>query len=92
MIFIIIFLSAVQYDFIKCIYLDFYVIRSEDGKLSCGHSSFRGKRATMEDFYDIKNTNIDGQTVCMFGIFDGSFPLPLIEVVELLLFYMNAHY
>ncbi|KAJ4705870.1 Protein phosphatase 2C family protein [Melia azedarach] len=45
--------------------------KSEDGKLSCGYSSFRGKRATMEDFYDIKNSKIDGQAVCMFGIFDG---------------------
>lgn len=46
-------------------------IDSEDGKLSCGYSSFRGKRVTMEDFYDIKTSNIDGETVCMFGIFDG---------------------
>ncbi|KAH7538174.1 hypothetical protein FEM48_Zijuj03G0171000 [Ziziphus jujuba var. spinosa] len=45
--------------------------KSEDGKLSCGYSSFRGKRATMEDFYDIKTSKIDGQTVCLFGIFDG---------------------
>ncbi|XP_022738265.1 probable protein phosphatase 2C 76 [Durio zibethinus] len=45
--------------------------KSEDGKLSCGYSSFRGKRATMEDFYDIKNSKINGQAVCMFGIFDG---------------------
>lgn len=45
--------------------------KSEDGKLSCGYSSFRGKRATMEDFYDIKTSNMDGKTVCMFGIFDG---------------------
>ncbi|XVF23596.1 hypothetical protein REPUB_Repub13aG0052800 [Reevesia pubescens] len=45
--------------------------KSEDGKLSCGYSSFRGKRATMEGFYDIKTSKINGQTVCMFGIFDG---------------------
>ncbi|CAN4085764.1 unnamed protein product [Withania somnifera] len=45
--------------------------KSEDGKLSCGYSSFRGKRATMEDFYDIKNSEVDGKTVCLFGIFDG---------------------
>ncbi|XP_021643304.2 probable protein phosphatase 2C 76 isoform X2 [Hevea brasiliensis] len=45
--------------------------KSEDGKLSCGYSSFRGKRATMEDFYDIKNTKIHGQRVSMFAIFDG---------------------
>ncbi|KAI3712520.1 hypothetical protein L1987_71078 [Smallanthus sonchifolius] len=45
--------------------------RSEDGKLSCGYSSFRGKRASMEDFYDIKTCKINGQMVCLFGIFDG---------------------
>ncbi|XP_006374123.2 probable protein phosphatase 2C 76 isoform X4 [Populus trichocarpa] len=45
--------------------------KSEDGELSCGYSSFRGKRVTMEDFYDAKSTTIDGQRVCMFGIFDG---------------------
>ncbi|KAJ8536869.1 hypothetical protein K7X08_035270 [Anisodus acutangulus] len=45
--------------------------KSEDGKLSCGYSSFRGKRATMEDFYDIKTSKVDGKTVCLFGIFDG---------------------
>ncbi|KAK2654140.1 hypothetical protein Ddye_013996 [Dipteronia dyeriana] len=45
--------------------------KSEDGKLSCGYSSFRGKRATMEDFYDLKTSHIDGKSVCMFGVFDG---------------------
>ncbi|KAI4307133.1 hypothetical protein L6164_030352 [Bauhinia variegata] len=45
--------------------------KSEDGRLSCGHSSFRGKRVTMEDFYDIKTTKVDDRTVCLFGIFDG---------------------
>ncbi|KAK2390647.1 Protein phosphatase 2C family protein [Trifolium repens] len=45
--------------------------KSEDEKLSCGYSSFRGKRVTMEDFYDIKTSIIDGRSVCLFGIFDG---------------------
>ncbi|KAL0382423.1 UNVERIFIED_CONTAM: putative protein phosphatase 2C 76 [Sesamum calycinum] len=45
--------------------------KSEDGRLSCGYSSFRGKRASMEDFYDIKASKIDGKSVCLFGIFDG---------------------
>ncbi|KAD2392946.1 hypothetical protein E3N88_39923 [Mikania micrantha] len=45
--------------------------KSEDGKLSCGYSSFRGKRASMEDFYDVKTCKINGQAVCLFGIFDG---------------------
>lgn len=45
--------------------------KSEDGQLSCGYSSFRGKRPSMEDFYDIKTCKIDGRVVCLFGIFDG---------------------
>ncbi|PIN02429.1 Serine/threonine protein phosphatase [Handroanthus impetiginosus] len=45
--------------------------KSEDGRLSCGYSSFRGKRANMEDFYDIKTSKIGGQSVSLFGIFDG---------------------
>ncbi|KAG6574230.1 putative protein phosphatase 2C 76, partial [Cucurbita argyrosperma subsp. sororia] len=45
--------------------------KSDDGKLSWGYSSIRGKRATMEDFFDIKMSKVDGQTVCLFGIFDG---------------------
>ncbi|GKD69636.1 probable protein phosphatase 2C 76, partial [Tanacetum coccineum] len=50
--------------------------KREDGKLSCGYSSFRGKRASMEDFYDVKTCEINGQTVCLFGIFDGYFLSP----------------
>ncbi|KAI4384818.1 hypothetical protein MLD38_002921 [Melastoma candidum] len=42
-----------------------------DGSLSWGYSSFRGKRVTMEDFYDMKVSVVDGQPICMFGIFDG---------------------
>ncbi|KAG9448306.1 hypothetical protein H6P81_014434 [Aristolochia fimbriata] len=45
--------------------------KSDDGKLSCGYSSFRGKRASMEDFFDIKTSNVDEKDVFMFGIFDG---------------------
>uniref|UniRef100_A0A803L2P6 PPM-type phosphatase domain-containing protein n=1 Tax=Chenopodium quinoa TaxID=63459 RepID=A0A803L2P6_CHEQI len=44
--------------------------KSEDGKLSCGYSSFRGKRASMEDFFDVKMSKKNGKTVCLFGIFD----------------------
>ncbi|CAH2070153.1 unnamed protein product [Thlaspi arvense] len=45
--------------------------KNDDGSLSCGYCSFRGKRSTMEDFYDVKASKIDGKTVSMFGIFDG---------------------
>ncbi|KAL6610689.1 hypothetical protein ACP70R_040658 [Stipagrostis hirtigluma subsp. patula] len=43
----------------------------DDGSLSCGYSSFRGKRASMEDFYDIKSSKIDDKQISLFGIFDG---------------------
>jgi hypothetical protein len=29
----------------------------------------------MEDFYDIKTTRIEGQTVSLFGVFDGTAPV-----------------
>ncbi|XP_047094574.1 probable protein phosphatase 2C 52 [Lolium rigidum] len=45
--------------------------KSDDGSLSCGYSSFRGKRASMEDFFDIKSSKIDDKKINLFGIFDG---------------------
>lgn len=45
--------------------------KSKDGRLSYGYSSFRGRRPSMEDFYDIKTSKIDGETVYLFGVFDG---------------------
>nr|ACU19514.1 unknown [Glycine max] len=51
--------------------VDLLVEGGKDGRLSCGYSSFRGKRVTMEDFYDIKTLKIGGQSICLFGIFDG---------------------
>lgn len=45
--------------------------KSEDGRLRGGYSSFRGKRSSMEDFFDIRDTKIDGKTVFLFGVFDG---------------------
>jgi len=44
---------------------------SEDGSLNCGYSSIRGRRATMEDFYDIKSSRIDDKQINFFGVFDG---------------------
>nr|CAB3468089.1 unnamed protein product [Digitaria exilis]CAB3470574.1 unnamed protein product [Digitaria exilis] len=46
-------------------------VGSEDGKLTCGYSSFIGRRSTMEDCYDIKLTKVDGHPVNLFGVFDG---------------------
>uniref|UniRef100_A0A0D6R6L6 protein-serine/threonine phosphatase n=1 Tax=Araucaria cunninghamii TaxID=56994 RepID=A0A0D6R6L6_ARACU len=44
---------------------------SEEGSCSYGFSSCQGKRATMEDFYDARIPNINGQRVGFFGVFDG---------------------
>ncbi|PPR85692.1 hypothetical protein GOBAR_AA35004 [Gossypium barbadense] len=44
--------------------------KSEDGKLSYGYTRRRGHRVTMDGTYDIKISTINGQSVCMVGIFD----------------------
>nr|ABK22639.1 unknown [Picea sitchensis] len=44
---------------------------SEDRRVTFGYSSFQGKRATMEDFYDAKISKFDDQMVGLFGVFDG---------------------
>ncbi|XP_044959290.1 probable protein phosphatase 2C 56 isoform X1 [Hordeum vulgare subsp. vulgare] len=46
-------------------------LESEDGKLSCGYSSFKGRRPTMEDRYDVKFAKMKGQSISLFGVFDG---------------------
>uniref|UniRef100_A0A453S5N4 protein-serine/threonine phosphatase n=2 Tax=Aegilops tauschii subsp. strangulata TaxID=200361 RepID=A0A453S5N4_AEGTS len=38
---------------------------------SCGYSSFKGRRPTMEDRYDVKFAKMKGQSVSLFGVFDG---------------------
>ncbi|KAG7032840.1 putative protein phosphatase 2C 11, partial [Cucurbita argyrosperma subsp. argyrosperma] len=40
------------------------------GKFSYGYSSFKGKRASMEDFYETRISEVDGQMVAFFGVFD----------------------
>ncbi len=44
---------------------------SENKKFSYGFSSWRGKRASMEDFYEAKISKIDDQVIGLFGVFDG---------------------
>ncbi|KAI8531425.1 hypothetical protein RHMOL_Rhmol11G0135900 [Rhododendron molle] len=38
---------------------------------SYGYSSFKGKRSSMEDFYETSISEVDGQMVAFFGVFDG---------------------
>jgi protein phosphatase 1L len=44
---------------------------SQDGWFSYGYSSLRGKRASMEDCYSTKVSEVDGKTIGLFGVFDG---------------------
>ncbi|XP_015575386.1 probable protein phosphatase 2C 11 [Ricinus communis] len=44
---------------------------SRTAKFSYGYSSFKGKRSSMEDFYETRISEVDGQMVAFFGVFDG---------------------
>jgi protein phosphatase 1L len=46
---------------------------SENKKFSYGYSSVRGKRASMEDFHDTKISEVNGEMVGLFGVFDGQY-------------------
>uniref|UniRef100_A0A453F2A3 protein-serine/threonine phosphatase n=1 Tax=Aegilops tauschii subsp. strangulata TaxID=200361 RepID=A0A453F2A3_AEGTS len=45
--------------------------KSEDGSLYCGYSSLRGRRASMEDFYDMRSSKMGAKNINLFGVFDG---------------------
>ncbi|KAH7420990.1 hypothetical protein KP509_13G035100, partial [Ceratopteris richardii] len=42
-----------------------------DGKCIFGYSSLQGKRASMEDFYEARFTQVEGSMVGLFGVYDG---------------------
>uniref|UniRef100_A0A7C9CRZ3 protein-serine/threonine phosphatase n=1 Tax=Opuntia streptacantha TaxID=393608 RepID=A0A7C9CRZ3_OPUST len=44
---------------------------SENGKFSYGYASSPGKRSSMEDFYETRIDGVNGETVGLFGVFDG---------------------
>ncbi|XP_062224067.1 probable protein phosphatase 2C 10 [Phragmites australis] len=44
---------------------------SENGRFSYGFASSPGKRASMEDFYEARIYEIDGEKVGLFGVYDG---------------------
>ncbi|XP_057773737.1 probable protein phosphatase 2C 11 [Salvia miltiorrhiza] len=45
--------------------------RDKNGRISYGYSSFKGKRSSMEDYYEIRISEVDGQMVALFGVYDG---------------------
>ncbi|KAB1220888.1 putative protein phosphatase 2C 11 [Morella rubra] len=44
---------------------------NRNGSFNYGYSTFKGKRASMEDFYETRISEVDGQMVAFFGVFDG---------------------
>ncbi|XWS15207.1 hypothetical protein CRYUN_Cryun35bG0074700 [Craigia yunnanensis] len=48
-----------------------FVTGSRTAKFSYGYSCFKGKRPSMEDFYETRISEVDGQMVAFFGVFDG---------------------
>ncbi|KAJ7975884.1 putative Protein phosphatase 2c [Quillaja saponaria] len=48
-----------------------FLTGNRNGKFSYGYSSFKGKRASMEDFFETRISEVDGQMVAFFGVFDG---------------------
>ncbi|KMZ66536.1 putative protein phosphatase 2C 59 [Zostera marina] len=44
---------------------------SKNGNFSYGYASSGGKRSSMEDFLDTRIDVVDGETVGLFGVFDG---------------------
>ncbi|WOG81992.1 hypothetical protein DCAR_0101151 [Daucus carota subsp. sativus] len=48
-----------------------FLTGNRNAKFSYGYSSFKGKRSSMEDFYEASISEVDGQMVACFGVFDG---------------------
>ncbi|CAN6475953.1 unnamed protein product [Victoria cruziana] len=63
-----------------------------NGSFSYGYSSFKGKRASMEDFYETRISDIDGQMVAFFGVFDGHGGPGAAEYLKLNLFNNLVHH
>ncbi|XP_062021095.1 probable protein phosphatase 2C 11 [Rosa rugosa] len=48
-----------------------FLTGSYNAKFNYGFSSFKGKRPSMEDYFEAKISDVDGQMVAFFGVFDG---------------------
>jgi protein phosphatase 1L len=59
---------------------------SQNSKFSFGYASSRGKRSSMEDFFETHTCGVDGQIVGLFGVFDGHGGAQAAEYVQQNLF------
>lgn len=49
-----------------------FLTGDRNARFSYGYSSFKGKRPSMEDFYETRISEVDGHMVAFFGVFDGT--------------------
>ncbi|KAM4105743.1 hypothetical protein ACB094_04G015300 [Castanea mollissima] len=47
-----------------------FLTGNRNGSFNYGYSTFKGKKASMEDFYETRISEVDGQMVAFFGVFD----------------------
>ncbi|GJZ60956.1 probable protein phosphatase 2C 11 [Tanacetum coccineum] len=57
--------------FVPKITLDGFLIGSKSTRFNYGYASFKGKRASMEDYFETTISEVDGRMVAFFGVFDG---------------------
>jgi len=74
-------LSSNSQIFKKRLFLSSFLSGCPNGRLSYGYSSFKGKRSSMEDFFDTTISEVDGQMVAFFGVFDGKLVLHSLKSV-----------
>ncbi|KAL8225634.1 hypothetical protein R6Q57_018191 [Mikania cordata] len=48
-----------------------FMTRSKTASFNYGYASLKGKRASMEDYMETTISEVDGQMVAFFGVFDG---------------------
>lgn len=48
-----------------------FLTGSQNARFNYGYASFKGKRSSMEDFFETRISEVDGQMVAFFGVFDG---------------------
>nr|GLL39552.1 probable protein phosphatase 2C 11 [Ipomoea trifida] len=48
-----------------------FLTGNRNARFSYGYASFKGKRPSMEDFYETTISEVGGQMVAFFGVFDG---------------------
>ncbi|KAL2467861.1 putative protein phosphatase 2C 11 [Forsythia ovata] len=47
-----------------------FLTGNSNARFTYGYCSFKGKRASMEDFYETRISEVNGQMVAFFGVFD----------------------